>query len=138
MIYQALTNSFRLELLGAVHDFTNDTLKVALYESSSGLSETTTAYTATGESSGTGYSAGGSTVTPTVTQDQFGTVIVDFGDVTFSTVSLTARGAMIYNSSKSDRSIMVIDFGLDITRSASDLTIRFPAADDQNAMIRIK
>lgn len=133
-----MTHSFRLELMSAVHDFTTDTFKIALYGPTASLSEATTAYTATGESSGTGYSAGGATLTPTITQDSYGTVTVDFQDVTFSTVSITARGAMIYNSSKSNKSVMVIDFGLDITRSAADLTIRFPAPDESNAMIRIK
>lgn len=138
MIYQALTNSFRLELLEAIHDFGGDTLKIALYETAASISDTTTAYTASGESSGSGYSAGGETVTATVTQESDGTVLVDFADVTFAGVNLSTRGAMIYNSSKANRSIVVIDFGIEITRSGSDLVVRFPTPDDQNAMIRIK
>lgn len=139
MIYQALTNSFRLELLSGIHDLTSDSLKLALYGSSASLSESTTEYSAIGECSGSGYTAGGASVTPTITQDSIdGSIIVDFDDVTFASVSVSARGCLIYNSSKANRSIMVIDFGLEITRSSSDLTIRFPAADESRAMIRIK
>lgn len=139
MIYQALTHSFRLELLAAVHNVSTNTLKMALYGSTANLSEATTAYTATGECSGAGYVAGGSTVVPTITQNAIdGTVLIDFADLVFPSVSITARGGLIYNSSQSNKSVVVIDFGLDITRSGADLTVRFPTPDDSNAIIRIK
>lgn len=138
MIFQSLTRSFRIELLGAIHDLSTDTIMIALYGPSASINDGTTAYSALGESIGAGYIAGGQVVTATISQDSYGLVIVDFADVTFPLVSITARGALVYNSSKANRSIMAIDFGLAITRSAADLTIRFPVPDELNAMIRIK
>lgn len=138
MIYQALTNSFRLELAQRVHDLSTDVLKLALYDTTASLNELTTAYTATGECSGSGYSAGGITLTQAVSQDSDGTVLVDFADATFSAVSITARGGMIYNSTRSNKSILVIDFGLAISRSGTDFVVRFPEPDSQNAIIRIR
>lgn len=138
MIYQAITKSFLLELASTgLHSLTTDSLKIALYGSGASLDESTTAYTTSGEVAGAGYSAGGVAVVATVTQESDGQVLVDFADAVFPSVTLTARGAMIYNTSKSNKAIMVIDFGLDISRSGSDFTVRFPNPDADNAMVRI-
>lgn len=139
-ITQALVTSFKQEILVATHDFTNttgDAFKVALYTSSATLGASTTAYSATNEVSGAGYTAGGNTlvnVTPTTSGT---TAFCDFSDTTFSTATITARGALIYNSSKSNKAVAVLDFGSDKSSSAGDFTIVFPTADASNAIIRI-
>ena len=120
-ITSTLTTSFKKELLEAVHNFKNsggDTFKLALYTSSATLGATTTAFTTTGQASGT-------------------TGFTDFADLTFSTATITARGCMIYNSSDSNASVATIDFGGDKTSTAGDFTIVFPAAAASTAIIRI-
>lgn len=139
-ITQAICNSWKTEILRALHDFTastGHTFKLALYTSSATLSASTTAYTATNEASGTGYTAGGATLTSVTPALSSSTAVCDFADVTFSSASLTARGAMIYNSSASNRAVAVYDFGSDKTSTAADFTVVFPAADASNAIIRI-
>lgn len=143
---QSLTTSFRTELLQATHDFTNstgDTFKMALFRATASLSGAfgagTTNYSDMGadEVSGTNYTAGGVTLTA-VTPTSSGTVAyVDFADATFSNVTLTASGALIYNSSKSDKAVAVLDFGGDRSRTAADLVVVFPAADASTAIIRL-
>lgn len=138
MITQGMCVSFKKELLEAVHDFTSDTFKIALYLESADLHpSTTTAYTATGESSGTNYSAGGATLTAVAPTTSGLYAISDFADVTFSSVTLSARGALIYNSSKSNRAVAILDFGVTKTKTATDLEITFPSPDSQNAIVRI-
>ena len=140
-ISQALCTSFKQEILVAEHDLTastGHTIKAALYTSSATLGATTTAYSATNETSGTGYSAGGvalTNVTPTLSGT---TALTDWADATWSTATITARGALIYNDTHaSNASILVLDFGSNKSASAGDFTIQFPAADASNAIIRI-
>jgi len=154
-ITQAMCTSFKAELMLAVHDFRDtggDTFKLALYTSSASIDANTTAYTASGESSGTNYSAGGSAltnsgVTATNTNANTGTGFTDFSDLTFSNVSVTARGALIYNSTPSangtantaltNAAVCVLDFGGDKTSTDGDFTVIFPTADATDAIIRI-
>lgn len=146
-ITQAMATSFKIEILNGIHAFgttvvragtTADTFKIALYTSSATLGATTTAYSATNEVSGSGYTAGGNTLTvsqvPTSTST---TAWLDFADSTWATATITARGALIYNSTQSNRAIAVLDFGSDKSSSAGDFTIVFPTADSSNAIIRI-
>lgn len=139
-ITQTMCTSFKQELLTATHDFTpstGDTFKVALYTSSASLDATTTAYTSSNEVSGTGYTAGGNTLT-SVTPTTSGTVAyVDFGDTTWTTASFTARGALIYNSSKANKAIAVLDFGENKTVSTGNFQIQFSPATASEAIIRI-
>jgi hypothetical protein len=140
-ITQGLCNSFKKELLEGLHDFTTagDTIKVALYTDSANLDSTTTVYTTSGEVSdaGTNYTAGGETLTKVDPSLSGTTAITDFDDVTWSSATFTVRGALIYNSTKADRAVMVLDFGSDKTVATGNLTIRFPDADATNAIIRI-
>ena len=139
-ITQAMCTSFKKELLEAVHNFKNsggDTFKIALYTSSATMSAATTAYSATNEVSGTGYTAAGNTLTRVDPSSSGTTGFTDFADTTWSSASITARGALIYNDSDSDKAVAVLDFGADKTASGGDFTITFPAADASNAIIRI-
>ena len=136
-----MCTSFKKELMTATHDFTNstgNTFKIALYDNSASFTAATTAYTATNEISGTGYSAGGGALT-NVTPTSGGTTgFTDFDDFTWSTASITARGGLIYNDTSSgDASVVVLDFGGDKTSTAGDFKIVFPTADSSNALIRI-
>ena len=137
-ITQAMCNSFKTELLGGTHDLDTDTIKIALYTSSATLGASTTAYSTTNEVTGsTGYSAGGNTLSGAAITLSGSTAIVDFSDTTWSSATITARGALIYNSSKSDKAIAVLDFGSDKSSTNGDFTIVFPTADASNAIIRI-
>jgi hypothetical protein len=139
-ITQAMCTSFKVELMTATHNFTTstgDVFKIALYTSSATLDATTTAYTSTNEVSGTGYSAGGNTLTNVTPTSSGTTAFTDFADTTWSTATITARGALIYNSSKSNKAVCVLDFGSDKTSTAGNFTIVFPTADASNAIIRI-
>lgn len=139
-ITQAMCTSFKKELLEAVHNFKNsggDTFKIALYTSSASLDASTTAYSTSNEISGTGYTAGGNTLTRVDPSSSGTTGFTDFSDTTWSSASITARGALIYNDSDSDKAVAVLDFGADKTASGGDFTITFPAADASNAIIRI-
>lgn len=141
-----MCTSFKKELLFGVHDFANgaDTIKIALYTSSATLDASTTAYSATNEVSGTGYTAAGNTLTNVDPTSSGTTAFTDFADTTWSTATITARGALIYNStpnttsiSVSNPSVVVLDFGADKTSTAGDFTVVFPTADASNAIIRI-
>lgn len=136
-----MCTSFKRELLRAVHNFTNgsgDTFKLALYTNSASFTAATTAYTATNEVVGTGYTAGGGTLTNVTPSSSGTTAFADFADLTFSTATITARGAMIYNDTAAGNpSVVILDFGADKTSTAGDFTIVFPTADATNAIIRI-
>ena len=139
-ITQAMCTSFKKELLEATHDFTaaSNVFKLALYTSSATLDASTTAYTATNEVSGTGYTAKGEFLTSVTPTSSGTTALTDFNDLTFSTATITARGALIYNEAATgDPSVCVLDFGSDKTSTAGDFTISFPTADASNAIIRI-
>ena len=136
-ITQAMCNSFKTELLGGTHDLDTDTIKIALFTSSATLGASTTAYSTSNEVSGTGYTAGGNTLSGATISLSGSTAIVDFTDTTWSSATITARGALIYNSSKSDKAIAVLDFGSDKSSTNGDFTVVFPAADASNAIVRI-
>ena len=139
-ISQALCTSFKVELMTGTHNFTTstgNTFKLALYTSSATLGASTTAYSATNEASGTGYSAGGSALTNVTPTSSGTTAFTDFADLTFSTVTITANGCLIYNSSASNKAVAVLAFGSDKTATAGNFTIVFPTADATNAIIRI-
>lgn len=136
-IIAGLTTSFKLELLQGIHDLRTDTLKVALYTASASLGPETTSYTTTGEASGTGYSAGGSALTVTAPATSGTTAYADFANVTWSTASFTARGALIYNSSQGNRAIAVLDFGHNIAKVAADFVLTFPPPTSTEAIIRL-
>ena len=136
-ITQAMCNSFKTELLGGTHDLDTDVIKIALFTSSATLGASTTAYSTSNEVSGTGYTAGGNTLSGATISLSGSTAIVDFTDTTWSSATITARGALIYNSSKADRAIAVLDFGSDKSSTNGDFTVVFPAADASNAIIRI-
>lgn len=140
-ITQALCNSFKQQLMLGDHDLDSDTLKIALYSSAASLDEDTTAYSATNEVSGTGYSAGGITLTNvSVSVDNTNDVaFVDFDDPVFQDVTITARGALIYNTSSTNTNaaIAVLNFGADKTATNGDFTVVLPAAAHNTAVIRI-
>lgn len=136
-ITSAVCNSFKQEVLGAIHDLDTDTIKIALYTSSASLDATTTAYTTSNEIVASGYTAGGNTLSGAVISLDSGTAIVDFSDTTWSAATITARGALIYNSSKSNKAIAVIDFGADKISTNGDFTVQFPVAAAATAILRI-
>jgi len=159
-ITQAMCTSFKAQLMLAVHDFRPtgdtgaDTFKLALYSSTASLDANTTAYTSSNEvsSSGTNYTAGGGSLTnlgatAVNTNTETGTGFVDFGDLTFANATITARGALIYNTTPSanpnantaltNASVCELDFGSDKTATAGDFTIIFPTATNTTAIIRI-
>jgi hypothetical protein len=137
-----MCTSFKTELMTGIHNFTNgtgDTFKLALYNNSASFTAATTAYTTTNEVADSGsYVAGGGTltnVTPTATGT---TAFVDFGDLDFTSATITARGALIYNSTASGNpTVAVLDFGADKTSTTGTFTIQFPTADATNAIVRI-
>jgi hypothetical protein len=157
-ITQAMTTSFKAQLLLAVHDFRPsadtgaDVFKLALYTSAATLDANTTTYSASNEASGSNYTPGGlaltnTGVTATNINANTGTGFCDFSDLTFPNVSVTARGALIYNTTPSansnanttltNASVAVLDFGADKTSTDGDFTIIFPTNDASNAIIRI-
>lgn len=154
-ITQSMCTSFKAELMLAVHDFrvtSGDTFKLAMYTSSATIDANTTTYSATNEVTGTGYTAGGGTLTrsgvgTTNSTATNGTGFTDFTDLTFTTATITARGALIYNNTPSalsnagatltNAAVCVLDFGSDKTSTAGDFTIVFPAFNATNAIIRI-
>ena len=147
-ISQAMCTSFKVEILDGIHAFGTsvvrastaaDTFKIALYTSSAVLSATTTAYTTSGEvASGGGYTTGGNTlVVSTAPTSTSTTAFLSFSNSTWSTATITANGAMIYNSTQGGKSVAILAFGGDKTSTAGDFTIVFPAADASNAIIRI-
>ena len=141
-ITQAMCTSFKVELLTGTHDFTSstgNTFKIALYTSSATLDATTTAYTASNEvANGNGYTTAGETLTNVTPTSSSTTAYTDFADVTWTTASFTARGALIYNDTASgDPAVCVLDFGADYTATNGDFTVQFPTANATDAIIRI-
>ena len=140
-ITQAMCTSFKKELMEAVHNFKNSggsTFNIALYTNSASLHASTTAYTTSNEVSGTGYTAKGTSLTRVDPSTSGTTALTDFSDATFSSATITARGAMIFNDSASgDPAVCILDFGADKASTNGDFTVQFPAADASNAIIRI-
>lgn len=144
-ITQAMCTSFKDQLLEGVHDFRSsggDTFKLALYTSSATLDATTTAYSATNEVANSGtYAAGGGTLTNISPTTSGTTAFTDFSDLSFTSATITARGALIYNTTPAhtftNPAVAVLDFGSDKTSTTGTFTIQFPTADASNAIIRI-
>ena len=136
-ISNAICNSFKLELINAEHDFNTHTFKIALYSSSASLGSSTTAYTTTNEVSGENYSAGGATLSGGSIARTDNIAYVDFNDASWNAATFTARGALIYNASNSNKAIMVIDFGYDQVLNGAGFTIVWPAAQSTTALLRI-
>lgn len=136
-----MCTSFKKELLEAVHNFKNSggsTFKLALYDNNASFTAATTAYTTSNEISGTGYTAGGGTLTRVDPSASGTTALTSFSNLTFSTATITARGALVYNDSAAgDPSVIVLDFGSDKTSTAGDFTIVFPTVNASDAIIRI-
>jgi len=143
-ISQAMCTSFKQQLLEGKHNFRSGghTFNIALFTSSATLGAATTDYSTSNEVTGSGYSAGGQALTNVNPTTSGTTAFTDFADETFSTATITARGALIYNTtteggSATTDAVIVLDFGADKTSTAGDFTIQFPAADASNAIIRI-
>jgi|TARA_R110000824_G_scaffold168931_2_gene345922 hypothetical protein len=138
-IASAIAVSFKQELLVGTHNFTNgaNSFKLALYTSSANLGSGTTAYVTTGQSSGTNYTAGGSALTNVTPFATGTTAVCDFSDLTFSNVTVTARGCLIYNDTNSDKAVCSVDFGENKTSNAGDFTVVFPSPTATGAIIRL-
>jgi hypothetical protein len=137
MITAGMCNGFKEELLKGIHDFLTDTFKIALYTNNATIGPGTTTYTTANEASGAGYTAGGNTLTgATVTLSQ-GIAFVSFSTTTWTSGNFSARGALIYNSSKADRAVAVFEFGEVKTVSSGNFQIQFPANNPTDAVIRI-
>ena len=142
-ITSAICTSFKVELLKGVHNFTattGNTFKIALYDSDATLGASTTAFTTSEEithTSGTAYTSGGATLTSVTPVASSTTAVCDFDDVSFTSASFTANGALIYNSSASNVAVCAIAFGSDKTATNGTFTIQFPTADATNAIIRL-
>ena len=139
-IAQAVANSFKKEILEGIHDLESgaDVFKLALYTSAANLSAATTSFTTGREGGNTGqYSSGGGVLTGQQTSLDTGVAIVDFAELSFTGVTLTARGALIYNTSESNKAVAVLDFGGDKTATAGTFTIQFPTFNSTNAILRI-
>jgi|TARA_B110000285_G_scaffold60174_1_gene69026 hypothetical protein len=142
-----MCTSFKKELMYGAHDFdasSGDTFKIALYTSSATMTAATTAYATTNEVSGTGYTSGGEALTPVDPTSSGTTALTDFADETWGSSTITARGALIYNSTPNTTSIsltnpaiLVLDFGADKAVSSGNFTVVFPTADASTAIIRI-
>jgi hypothetical protein len=133
---QTLTTSFKQDILLGVHDLETDTIKMALFLATADLGAATTVYTTAGETSGAGYTAGGNTLTGVTVLTSGTTAYVDFANAVWDPASFTARGALIYNASKGDKAIAVLDFGSDKTTTTT-FTVQMPANTASSALIRI-
>jgi hypothetical protein len=139
-ITQAMCTSFKVELIQGMHNFNasgGDSFKIALYTSAATLGAGTTAYSATNEVSGTGYTAGGNALTRVDPTSSGTTAFTDFADASWPGASFTARGALIYNATNGNLAVCVLDFGSDKTVSDGTFTIQFPTPDASSAIIRI-
>jgi hypothetical protein len=137
MITAGLTNSFKEELLLGLHDFDTDVMKIALYTSAAELGPDTLAYTTLGEVSGTGYTATGLVLTGATVTRTNNVAYVSFSNPAWNAATFTTRGALIYNSSKSNRSVGVLNFGLNQTVLSQQFQIQFPPNNPDTALIRI-
>lgn len=135
-ITQAIPDSFKTDIFTGVHT-SSDVYKMALYTSTATVDKTTTAYSATNEVVGTGYTAGGTTMTGFSVTLSGDTSVMDWTtDPSWTTATITARGALIYNSSKSNKAVLVIDLGADKTSTAGTFTVQLPTPDATNGLIR--
>ena len=139
-ITQAIASTFKQELMQAIHDFDTsgsggDTFKIALYTSAATLSSATTVYTTSGEVVGTGYTAGGKTLANQGVSLSGTTAYTDFADVTWTSASFTAAGALIYNSTDGNKAVAIFNFGGNFTCTNGDFTVIFPAATSSTAVL---
>ena len=136
-----MCTSFKVEILKAVHDFTNstgNTFNIAMYDNNASFTAATTAFTTSDEVTGTAYTTKGNTLVNVTPTSSSTTALTDFSDSTWSSSTITARGAMIFNDTASgDPSVVILDFGADKSSSSGDFTIVFPTADSSSAIIRI-
>lgn len=132
---QTLTTSFKQDVLLGVHDLVTDTIKMALFSASANLGAGTTVYTTAGEVAGAGYTSGGNTLAGVTVLKSGTTAFVDFADPTWNPANFTARGALIYNASKGNKAIAVLDFGADKTATTT-FTVQMPANTATSALIR--
>jgi hypothetical protein len=137
MITAGLTNSFKEQLLLGVHDFATDTFLIALYTSSAILGPDTTVYTTSNEVTGTGYVAGGLELQNITVNLGMGVAYVSFDNPSWAGATFATRGALIYNSSKANKSVGVLNFGIDQTMLGQSFTMQLPTNDPENALIRI-
>lgn len=137
-ITQAICTTFKNELMSGDHNLGSDTLKIAIYTSSATLSAATTTYSVTNEVTGTNYTAGGATIANNSVTTDGTTAYLDMDDTVFTNLTVSGmNGAVIYNSSQSDKAICVIAFGGDISVTASDFTISWPAPGSSTAFLRL-
>lgn len=139
-ITQTMCTSFKKALLDGEMDFssnTSQTFKIALFTSAATLNADTTAYTSSNEVVGAGYTAGGNTLTVVAPATSGTTAFLDFSDTTWSSATITARGALIYQSGGSNPAVAVLDFGSDKSTVADSFTVQFPTADASTAIVRI-
>jgi hypothetical protein len=136
-IAQAMCSSFKQQILLGEHDMDTDTFKIALYTSAATLSAATTVYSTSDEVVGTGYTAGGNTLTGATVSLSGTTAFVDFSDSSWTTATITARGALIYTSSKANKAVAVLDFGSDKISTGGTFTVQFPVNDASSAIVRI-
>ena len=137
MLIPGMCNTFKEELLKGIHDFLTDTFKIALYTNSATLGPATTVYTTSNEASGAGYTAGGNTLTGVTVSLSQGVAYVTFSTTTWVSGNFSARGALIYNSSKANRAVAVYEFGEIKTVSSGNFQIQFPPNNPTDAVIRI-
>lgn len=140
MIAQGMTTSFKQQILVGTHNFTastGDSFYAALYLSTASLGPTTTVYTTAGEVTGTGYTAGGTLLTSVTPTTSGTTAIITFANASWPNSAITARGALIYNASKSNKAVAVLDFGSDKVSSNTTFLITFPAATADSSVLRI-
>jgi hypothetical protein len=135
-ITTALCNSYKQEILQGIH-LAADTYKIALYTNAATLGKGTTAYSATNEVSGTGYTAGGATLSGFAATLDGDVACLDFADPSWANATITARGALIYNASRSNKAVAAFDFGADVSSTNATFAGVLPAADASNALIRI-
>lgn len=138
-IQQCMTVSFKQEMALAVHDFSasgGDTFKIALYSAAATLGPSTTTYTTTGEISGTGYTAGGATLTNVEPSAGVTNAYWGFENVSWADSTITARGALIYNASKGNKAVAVLDFGADISSSGTTFLVTMPNNTESTALLR--
>ena len=136
MITQTQTTSFKAELYEGIHNLLTDTIKIALYTALADLDASTTVYTTVSEITGTGYVAGGNTLAGATVQTSDNTAYVSFNNTSWANASFTCRGALIYNASKANRSVAVLDFGNDKIVANQTFTVEFPANAASSAIIR--
>mgnify|MGYP003705103153 CR=1 FL=1 len=138
-ITQAMATSFKVQLLNGQQNFSSNTFKLALYTSSATINENTTAYTTSGEVASTGnYSAGGNTLSVSVTPTNSGNVAyISFSNTSWANATITAAGALIYNNTQANSAVAILSFGGDKTSTNGTFTVVFPTADASNAILRI-